>query len=211
MALAAGVVPSEVFATPDDETTRVLARAHGIEVTPVTGEVLGKVADSANPRGPVAVIEIPAPVTPSKDLLLVLVDIADPGNLGTMIRTAAAFGFDVWVAGGADPWSPKVLRAAAGAHFDTGLRWAPDWSTGEVVALGYRVVASVVDGGRPPAELAVEGHRDALLIGSEAHGLASEVIERADAHVTIPMPGTTESLNAAIAASILMYAWRAVR
>jgi TrmH family RNA methyltransferase len=116
-----------------------------------------------------------------------------------MIRTAAAFGLDVGVmAGSVDPWSPKVLRAASGGHFQTGIG-----SIEDLGALQAIKVATVLKGGSSPRSL--PAGRLALLIGSEAHGLPDEVVDIAEVRVTIPMAGVTESLNAAAAAAILAY------
>lgn len=172
-------------------------------VVEVSRPVLERVATTVTPQDPVAVIDRPSgPVT--RSLRLVAWQIADPGNLGTLVRAAAAFGADLVVggAGGADPWSPKALRAGAGAHFHTGLAEADSVDD----AIGdHAPAALVVAGGRPPEVLA--GRRPlALFVGSEAHGLPAEVVDRCSERVTIPMPGGTESLNAAMAATIALYA-----
>jgi TrmH family RNA methyltransferase len=128
--------------------------------------------------------------------------LGDPGNVGTLIRTAAAFGWDVgYSPGTADPWAPKVLRAAAGGHFRTGL--TPVGSVDELRDAGLATVATVVTGGETPDRLGAG--RYALLVGEEAEGLPSDVVDRAAFKVSIPMPGGTESLNAAVAASIVIY------
>jgi len=132
-----------------------------------------------------------------------MIDISDPGNVGTMIRSAAAFGWDLAVFGQtADPWSPKVLRAGAGNHFSSHIA-VSDHPFDRSKMHDLDVVASVVSGGLPPNRL---DRPMALLVGSEAHGLHGSVLEQVDRTVSLPMPGGTESLNAAIAASILMYA-----
>jgi len=169
----------------------------------VTPEILVAVGDTVQPRSPVSVIPIPAtPAVRDKDTL-VMVDISDPGNVGTMIRSADAFGWDLAAVGQtADPWSPKVLRAGAGAHFTSRIS-VSDHPFDETPMPGLDVVASVVSGGPAPQRL---DRPIALLVGSEAHGLAARTLEHADRTVSLAMPGGTESLNAAIAASILMYA-----
>jgi TrmH family RNA methyltransferase len=147
----------------------------------------------------VAVIEIPrSELDPSRSLL-VSCQIADPTNLGAIIRIGAAFGLDIGVLpGSADPWSPRTLRAGAGGHFRTQVVSLPAHAR-----LKATRVAAVASGGLSPRRL--PDGRLALLIGNEAHGLAPEVVESADCLVTIPMPGKTESLNAAAAAAILAY------
>ena len=200
-ALRAGVEVLTVFSLDGDDRSVESARGAGAASIVVTGDVLKRVSGTETPRGPVAVIRVPEPQAVSRDC--VLADVSDPGNAGTIIRTAAAFGFDVGV-GAIDPWSPKVLRAGAGAHFRTRLVGTGTDAT----------IATVPSGGIAPARLGVEldpARTWTVLIGSEAHGLASEVVERSSVAVTIPMPGGTESLNAAVSAAIVMYelaCWR---
>ena len=199
----AGVVPSLVLCTPDDTATIERCVALRLEPLVVTGDVLSSASDTRAPRSPVAVVPIPDTDELRRHNTLVLVDISDPGNVGTMIRTAAALGWDVAVSGAtAEIWSPKTVRSGAGAHVHTRLI-ALDESVPAVSAAGLTSVATVVAGGEPP-----QGHREpvAVLIGSEAHGLPAGAADQCDERVTIEMPGGMESLNAAVAAAIMMYA-----
>lgn len=165
----------------------------------VTAEVLAKLAGTSTPRGPVAVIDIPDPMLPIDRPALVAWGVSDPGNCGTMVRIAAAFGYG-FVAGpdSADPWSPKVLRSGAGGHFRTSVA-----AVGDLSGLGaFRLVGTVPRGGDPPGAMRVG---EALMIGSEAHGLPDEVMAACERLVTIPMRSGVESLNAAVAAGIAAY------
>jgi TrmH family RNA methyltransferase len=141
------------------------------------------------------------------DIVLVLIDVADPGNIGTLIRVADATATRcVVVVGGADPWGDKSIRASAGSILRVPVVAADD--VGEVIsslrAAGAAVVASDVRRGvahdsgvlRPPA---------AILLGSEAHGLPDGVDELVDAIVHIEMPGQVESLNVAMAGTLLAF------
>jgi TrmH family RNA methyltransferase len=198
-AVKAGAPLVEIFGLTDDLDAAHFARSAEAALVVVGEEALRRLSSTKTPQSPVAVMQIPErPLDPGRSVL-VACQIADPGNLGTMIRTAAAFGLDVGVMPGAvDPWAPKVLRAAAGGHFQTGV--------GTIEALGALraiKVATVLTGGSSPRSL--PAGRLALLIGSEAHGLPAEVVDSADVWVTIPMAGGTESLNAAAAAAILAY------
>ncbi len=164
--------------------------------------VLTKLAPTEHPRGPVAVFA-PRPLPAGDGHALVLWGLSDPGNVGTLIRTAAAFALDViTVPGTADVWSPKVLRAGAGAHFGVGFDEVE--SVADLTGAGYRVIASVATGGAWPDEIQIRT-QSALLVGHEAHGLPIEVSEAADVRVSIPMQGGTESFNAGVAGSILAY------
>lgn len=195
-ALAAGLEPVRTFALEADPF-----RAQWPETVLVAEAVMVKLAGTDNPRGPVAVIDIPdwAPPPPDRHLL-VLWGVSDPGNVGTIIRSAAAFGLGVVTGPGtADIWSPKVLRAGAGAHFHTPLSQV----AGLDELIDHQPVATVVDGGVAPRDL--PRGRWAFLIGSEAHGLDADVIGRSEFQLTIPVVRDAESLNAAVAASIIAY------
>lgn len=194
-AIEAGVTLERIFVVGEEDAARW---GSGTEVVAVTEPVMERLTPTGDAWGPVAVAQVPAREPVLSHPVLVAVDIADPGNLGTMIRSAAAFGYDVVVVGGTDPWSPKVLRSGAGGHFRSNVsrqREIPDreW------------VAAVVEGGRPPGSVQVAANH-ALLIGSEAHGLPRDVIEAAHQQVSIAMHDV-ESLNAASAAAILMFAF----
>lgn len=202
-AIAGGARLTVVFALEDDEPTAQRAHAIGLELVRVTQRVLDRIAATEHPRGPVAILEIPPPSSPAGIDLLVPWGVSDPGNLGALIRTAAAFGMGIGVGpGSADPWAPKVLRAAAGGHFHCPVSPLPD--VDRLRSGGYRLVATVPRGGIPPQE-ADFGAQTALLVGEEAAGLPPDLIARADVRVTIPMRGGMESLNAAVAGAILAY------
>lgn len=193
-----------MFALADDAEAAPWAEAAGADLVRVTSAVLDRIASTQHPRGPVAVFAPPAGSTPSGGHALVLWEIGDPGNAGTLIRTAAAFGTAVISSPGTvDLWAPKVLRSSAGAHFATIIDERPSLSVGDLRADGYLIIATVAEGGDPVGDVRA-GARSALVIGAEAHGLPDSVIEEADARLTIPM-ARTESLNAAVAGSIAAY------
>lgn len=195
-ALATGVAISRVFVLEGED----LPEVPGAEVITVDRPALERVAGTETPRGPVAVIPVPEPLLDPSRNLLVSHGVSEPGNLGALVRTAAAFGWGfAWTPGSADPWSPKSLRAGAGGQFR-----APVAAVENVSQLdGWDLVATVVGDGEDPAGLG-EG-RWAVLVGEEASGLPPEVVARCDRTVTIPMPGGTESLNAGVAAAIVVY------
>jgi TrmH family RNA methyltransferase len=196
-AIAAGAGVSEIFAT--SEEARTLAVASGAVFRLVTDHVLDRIAATENPRGPVAVVNIPESQIPPERRVLVAWAVSDPGNCGTLLRTAAAFGYGyVSGPGSADPWSPKVLRSAAGGHFHTSVGLISS-----VADLGERYVVGTVPRGGEAAGGVAAG--TAIVVGSEAHGIPPEVVERCDRLVSVPMPGGVESLNAAVAGAIVAY------
>jgi TrmH family RNA methyltransferase len=202
-AARAGIHLVSLFGLATDDLARRLAQDARAAWIPCTSEVLTRLGSTDHPRGPIAVAAIPAVEVPwRRDS--VVAHVSDPGNAGTLIRSAAAFGLDIRFGGRAvDVWSPKVLRAGAGAHFLTGV------STGlEVVPLSVGTIATVVEGGEPVPDAiqALDPTRLwAIVVGSEAHGLDRSAIARSTVAVTIPMAGATESLNAAVAGSIVAY------
>jgi TrmH family RNA methyltransferase len=142
------------------------------------------------------------------DRLLLAEDLQDPGNVGTLIRTANAFGFDGVILAGAcaDPFGPKAVRASMGAVFRRRV-WT--MSSGEaILALKEKGVPLVAAALRADAETLGKWEfpqRLALAIGNEGHGLSAEMLEAADRVVRIPMEPGAESLNAGAAAAVLLW------
>lgn len=148
--------------------------------------------------------EFPLPTEPRLDPAaggLVCAGIADPGNLGTLVRSAAAFGLDqVVVLGGADPYAPKVVQASAGALARVRLARLDDLGP---LAGGAPCVALLAAGGAGVE--AFPAGPAWIVAGSEAHGVPVAALAACDRRVTLPMPGGTESLNAGIAGSIACF------
>jgi RNA methyltransferase, TrmH family len=143
----------------------------------------------------------------SSPLILVLAGIQDPGNLGTLIRSAEAFGADGVIAlpGTVSAWNPKAVRASAGSVFRMPLLTvSEDEMFQNLRAAGVRVVATTVQGAQAP-DLMNLADPVALLIGNEGNGIPLNLAAKADGAITIPCPGPVESLNAAVAASVLLY------
>lgn len=202
-ALAANAVVKDIFAVEGDSAASEIAGESGIPIAIVTDRALERLAGTENPRGPVAVVEIPTPVGIGRQHCIVSWGVSDPGNVGNMIRVAATFGWDfAFAPGTADPWSPKVLRTAAGNQFRVAMSEVQ--SIDDLENLSYSPVATVVSGGSSPESLG-PGHW-ALLIGDEGAGLPPEIISACKRTLTLPMPGGAESLNASVATGIIVYA-----
>lgn len=201
--IANDVRPTEILLVDGDLETAAYAAQVGIEATVVTQDVLRSASDTQQPLGPLFVIDVPAPTAIRHHRTVCLVDVSDPGNVGTIVRTAAALGWDVATHGAtSDPWSPKALRASAGATLRIHLAVSTDPVT-DATAVGLDTIALVVDGG---GILGADTGPELLLVGSEAHGLPRAMVDAATRTATIPMVSGTESLNAAIAAALAMYA-----
>jgi len=158
--------------------------------------------------GILAVVPTPVPTAVADaDFCLLLEDVQDPGNVGSMLRSAAAAGVgDVLMSTHcAFAWSPKVLRAAQGAHFLLRIHEDADlvaWTAG--YRTGGEVVATVAAGGTDLFATPLDG-RIALAIGNEGAGLSAALLAQATRRMSIPMPGGMESMNAAAAAAVCLY------
>jgi TrmH family RNA methyltransferase len=140
-------------------------------------------------------------------LVVVLAGIQDPGNLGTILRSAEAFGADgvVSLPGTVSAWNPKAVRASAGSVFRVPLLAVTEQEClEELHEAGVKILATTVHAAQP-AELVNMTGPVALIIGNEGNGVTVELAAKADARVTVPCPGPVESLNAAVAASVLLY------
>lgn len=168
----------------------------------VSERAMRKLSQAATASGYFAAFPMPAETPPvAADGGLVLAAVSDPGNVGTLIRSAAAFGIrQVVLAGGADPYGPKVVQATAGALALVSLTRCADPSA---VAGGAPLCALVVSGGQSPAQLTRRPRW--LVVGGEANGVPPEWLAACSEQLTLPMPGGTESLNAAMAGSIAAY------
>jgi TrmH family RNA methyltransferase len=187
----------------------IVARVPPSSVLVVPRALFAEIASLPADVGMLAVVPTPRPAANSDDDFCVLLeDVQDPGNLGTILRTAAAAGVQQAILSPACAfaWSPKVLRAGQGAHFQLAIREGVDlvaWS-GDYALRNGTVAALVADGGEPLFGARLSG-RLAIAIGNEGAGLSAALVESAGLALTIPMPGGSESLNAAAAAAIALF------
>ncbi|KEO81115.1 TrmH family RNA methyltransferase [Tumebacillus flagellatus] len=217
-AIDAGAPIEDVLISGDPQSgrfDRIITGATGMGATlyEVAESVLEHVADTQTPQGVIAVVRKtegdPTAFVAKKEqpLYLVLDGIQDPGNLGTMIRTADAVGATGVFVGGncVDVYNPKVVRATMGSLFHLPV-FTVDLKSflPQLKDLGVAVVGTSVDTEKTVFNADFSGSV-ALVIGSEASGVSGEIAGLVDTNVMLPMPGQAESLNAAIAASVMLY------
>ena len=196
----------------------MLALHPGPEPIRVTSEILAKLSDTRSPQGIIAVVRLRESalgrtggagwLAGRPRRILALERVQDPGNVGTMIRTADACGFDrvVLSADSADPWQPKVLRATMGSIWHVDPVIVPDLveAAAAVRETGVRILAAHPRNAAPCWETDL-ADGVMVVIGNEANGLSEAMLALADRAVMVPMAGRAESLNAASAASMLLY------
>jgi TrmH family RNA methyltransferase len=170
--------------------------------------VLASVSDTQTPAGILAVLsrqDFPLPEKP--DFIFILDGLRDPGNLGTILRTANAAGVQAVLLppGAVDPFSPKVLRSAMGAHFHLPLH-SLGWPAISAYCRQHGLAVYLADASRGQAHTQADLRLPlALILGGEAAGAGNEAAQLAGQRLHIPMPGQAESLNAAVAAAILLF------
>ncbi|MBR3874758.1 MAG: RNA methyltransferase [Clostridia bacterium] len=187
----------------------LLALAQG-EVYAVPEHVLAAISQVKTPQGIAAVCELPESreLSSMGDRLILLENVQDPGNVGTVLRTLDAAGFNgcVFTPGCADPYGPKTLRATMGSVFRVPMCTVPDAAeaAAQLAACGYAVIGAALDGepfyerGKLPEKLCV-------IIGNEGQGMTKQTLRNCTHRYRLPMHGGAESLNAAVAAAIFMY------
>ena len=181
----------------------------GASVEEIDPRLMDSIAGTDSPQGVLAVMRMRRLTLPeSADFVIIADGVQDPGNLGTLFRTAAAAKADavLLMPGCADEFSPKVIRSGMGTHFRLPIL-KTDWDRAEkwLRSLpGMRILAADSDGGISCWETDLRGPA-AIIIGSEGNGPCDRALELADARILIPMPGKIESLNAGIAAGILIF------
>jgi TrmH family RNA methyltransferase len=205
-ALARGLAPQVIFYDADvlEETAFPVGASPALAA--VTPEVMRYLSATETPPGALAVFPIqPPPIPDPLTSVLVLDALRDPGNLGTILRAAAAAGVDLVLLapGCADAYNPKVLRAGMGAHVRLPVLEA-SWTRIAIITAGMHMLLADMQG--DASYDAVDWREPwALIIGSEAHGESEQAAQLAQQRVFVPMAAETESLNAAVAAAIMLF------
>jgi TrmH family RNA methyltransferase len=202
----------EVFATPTAAQQYADLLAAADVVTVVDDRALASLSDAVNPAGLVAVchhLDVPVANALTGDLVAICADVRDPGNAGTVVRTADAAGAGGVVLAGSsvDAYNPKTVRATVGSLFHLPIAVEPDAAAAVAAAqaAGYTVLAADGAGDADLFETDLSGPT-AWLFGNEAWGLPTELADLADRRVAIPIHGRAESLNLATAAAVCLYA-----
>ena len=214
-ALASGQIPREVFISPElsQRGLQLMKDLHtlGSEVIEVTPQVMENLSATETSQGILLVLsQSMIPLPPQADFVLVLDQLRDPGNLGAILRSAAAAGVQVVFLppGNTDAFAPKVVRAGMGAHFRLSInqRSWPDiiHYCKQVNTPPLRLLLAESGGGQSCWQADLRAPL-ALVIGGEADGASAEARQAVDELLNIPMPGKFESLNAAVAAGILLF------
>lgn len=208
-----GMRPKTVFFSPDDLTSsegrRLLAemQAAGCECIACTSAVFASLSETTTPQGIAGVLPLPQLAWPKHPTLLLILDgVGDPGNAGTLIRSAEAAGCDgvIFAPAAVDPFNDKVVRAGMGAHFRLPIRICATWDVVDsllppemrcYLADAHSSLDYIAIDWRPPC---------ALVVCNEAHGASMEARSRSIT-IAIPMQGRSESLNAAIAGSVILF------
>lgn len=220
-ALDANATLRRVFFTRDQAvgTSAELAEraaAGGIEVFEVDARTLGVLAQTGSPQGIVAVADfVERPMAElnatlpagAPALALILHDLSDPGNAGTLVRSAEAFGVRAVCFGpdAVEPYNDKVVRASAGALFRVAMYVYESWPEFATAARAATLRIVAAEAGSPDVRSVTAGERIALIIGHERHGMRDIAPDEIELRVGIPQSAHAESLNAGVAGSIMLY------
>ena len=213
-ALSSGGHPDLALYSLENADYQVIARLQEskCELLPVSQDVLSFASDTQQPPGIVAVFAIPKPPIPQPSTRVLILDaVREPGNLGTILRTATAAGVELAILapGCVDPYNSKVLRAGMGAHFRIPVVEA-SWPEISSFCQDLTIYASSADSATEYT--AVDWQREwALILGNEARGVSHKAFSVAQEVISIPMSDTSESLNVASAAAVLLFEARRQR
>ena len=212
-AVRSGVMLKTVFVSERREVPGCVPR--GVEVVRLANDVFQSCVETQTPQG-VAALVVPRvwgveemlvqSSLGQAPLILIAVGLQDPGNLGTLVRSVEAFGGTgvLTTEGTVSVWNGKAVRASAGSVFRVPVAAATDEALGRLAGAGVKLLAAMLAGAVGVEEVDLRGGR-AFLVGNEGAGLGEDWVARAEERVTIPCPGRVESLNAAVAGSLLMY------
>jgi TrmH family RNA methyltransferase len=202
-----------LFTTEDLDPVVDRARAAGVDVLLDSEDVMGRLTSTVTPQGLVGVVpvvDLGLDAVPAGGCVAVLHEIRDPGNAGTVLRSADAAGASglVFTSGSVDVYNPKTVRASAGSlfHLPVVRGVAPGEALDHLRRSGHRVLAMAAEGTEDLYRTDLSGPV-AFVFGNEAHGLPSDLLDAADRTVRVPIEGKAESLNLAAAATVCLFEW----
>jgi len=207
-AVKSGQALKTVFVSERREVPEFVPR--GVEVVRLANDVFQSCVETQTPQGVAALLVPPVGTVDEmlrgNPLILIAVGLQDPGNLGTLVRSAEAFGATgvMTTPGTVSVWNQKAIRASAGSVFRVPVASADAAGMEVLEQQGVRLLAALKDNAAAIDEAVLMGPI-AFLIGNEGAGLSEDWVRMADERVTIPCPGWVESLNAAVAGSLLLY------
>ncbi|MDI6765869.1 MAG: RNA methyltransferase [Bacteroidota bacterium] len=206
------------FGEWENGRVKEMVKEEGIPMYECSKKEFTELSDTVTPQGIVAVVKIKEYTSqdfwkklPKHAIIVVLDDVADPGNVGTIIRTCDWFGVDgvLLSKNSVELYNPKVLRSTMGSIFH--LPIITEIDLGDMIQggrdLGFEVITTVPEDGEPLDKFSFP-ERSIIIIGNEAHGVSQIVRKHAHKSVTITKYGKAESLNAAISCGIILNAWR---
>jgi TrmH family RNA methyltransferase len=208
------LVTPKLAAAPRGESLRRRLDESGVEVAELSDKDFLTAAETESPQGVLAIGEVPVRSLdtlriPNVCRILVLDGVQDPGNVGTILRTAAALGVTATIAlpGTVDLWNPKVIRSSMGAQFGH-TAFHAEWGDLTMLLERERVELWAADAQGETLDPARAVQRLAIVVGNEGSGLSPDVRGRAQRTVSLPLVGGVESLNVAVAAGIILYELR---
>jgi TrmH family RNA methyltransferase len=213
LTIRGAIIAPQLLEAPRGSALAADLKAKGIEVEQVEAAAFASAAETDSPQGVIAIADVPSRSLSDlpadwSGVLLVLDAVQDPGNVGTILRTAAALGAVATVAlpGTVDLWNAKVVRSGMGAHF-THPALPCTWSDLDTFRShsGLKVFVADASGDEISMDQPAIASRIALVLGNEGAGLSPEARARADRTIALPVSNTVESLNVAVAAGILLY------
>ena len=208
------LVAPQLLEAPRGAALAAQLRQRGVAIEDVAANVFGSAAETESPQGVLAIAEVPRHSYASlgstwTGLVLVLEALQDPGNVGTILRTAAALGVTATIAlpGTVDLWNAKVVRSGMGAHFRH-LAFGSTWDELDSFLQESGAAVFAAEAGGEPVEGVDAPQRVALVVGNEGAGVSTEARARAHRTIAVPITSNVESLNVAVATGILLYSLR---
>ena len=202
-----------LFVVDDLDPVAVRARHAGVDVHPVSDDVMGKLTSTVTPQGIVGVspfLDVGIDTLSPDGCIAILHEVRDPGNAGTVLRSADAAGADgvVFTASSVDPYNPKTVRSSAGSIFHVPIVRGEETTSAVEAARDHGLQILAMDGHGDQDLYTVDlSVPTAFVFGNEAHGLPEGVLAIADARVRVPHRGKAESLNLAAAATVCLFEW----